>query len=77
VGDERGSGPDGPQVLVGQTLWWAGEEMKEGGVGRLLWWVGRESSWVGTKIFPRKQVGLQGLFGLRSDRAAMKIENYF
>jgi hypothetical protein len=26
VGDEWGSEPSGPQVLVGRTLWWASEE---------------------------------------------------
>jgi hypothetical protein len=76
VGDERGSGPDGPQILVGQTLRWASEEIK-GGVGRLLWRVGREASWAGVEMFPRKQVGQEGMFGPRSDWAAEKIENYF
>jgi hypothetical protein len=61
---------------MGQTLWWASEERK-GVADRLFWRVEPEASWVGGEIFPRKQVGLEGTFGPRSDRAAEKIENYF
>jgi hypothetical protein len=61
---------------MGHKSWRASEEKKEG-VGQLLWWVGREASWASAEFFPKKQVRLQGMFGLRSDRAAEKIENYF
>jgi hypothetical protein len=57
-------------------LWWACEERKGGG-GRVLWWVGCEASWVDAENFLRQQVGQQGMFGPRLDRAGEKIDKLY